>query len=359
MLKKLLITVFIGIFMLTIIFVTGCSKGVPSQTTDNKLENPKQTNELVIYSARKEQYVKPLVDKFQAKTGIKVKLLVGDESIVNKILVEKDKVYADIFFSTDVGALEYLRTKGALQPYDSTAAKQIPDQYKTPDNSWYPLGARARVLMYNKNLISEKELPQNFWDLTAPKWKGQFMITRGGNGSMVAHISALRAVWGDEKTKQWVQTITQNSGAIVKDHAEIRKAVGAGEYKIGVVNDNYFYQQLMEEKDNNVGIIYPDQGPEGMGVFVNVSGLGIVKGSPNLANAQAFIDFVLQPEQLALYSEVGAELPVRSAVTAPEFKGLLQLGEFKEMTVPFDKIGSNWSDVKKLIEESGMDMVNK
>lgn len=359
MYKRLFKPVLFSILMLTIILTIGCSKFVPGQTTDNKIEEPKTTNELVIYSARKEKYVKPLIEKFEAETGIKVKLLTGDESLVNKILVENENVHADIFFSTDVGALEYLRMKGALQPYDAPGAEQILNQYKTPDNSWYPLGARARVLMYNKELISAKEMPKNFGDLTDPKWKGQYMIPRGGNGSMVAHITALRAVWGDEKTKQWVQTLAENAGAIVKDHAEIRRAIGAGEYKIGVVNDNYFYQQLMEEKDNKVGIIYPDQGPDGIGVFVNVSGLGIVKGAPNMQAAQAFIDFVLKPEQLQLYSKVSSELPVSTAVTAPDFEGLLKLGEFKEMKVPFDKIGSTWYDVKKLIEEAGMDMSDK
>lgn len=356
MFKRLFKPVFWGVLVLTIFLTTGCDKSTPGQTNGNNVTEPKKTNEVVIYSARKEQYVKPLVDKFEKETGVKVKLLTGDESIVNKIMVEKENVQADIFFSNDAGALEYLRAKGALQPYNSPGAQDILAQYKSPDNFWYPLGARARVLMYNKELISEEEMPKSFWELTDPKWQGQFMIPRGGNASMVAHITALRAIWGDEKTKQWVQTIAQNSGAVVKDHAEIRKAVGAGEYKIGVVNDNYFYQQLREDQDNNVGIIYPDQGTDGIGVFVNVSGLGIVKGSPNLQNAQAFVDFVLQPEQIRLYSKISAELPVSSAVSAPEFKGLLKLGEFKAMQVPFDKIGSTWYEVKQLIEDAGLDM---
>lgn len=353
--KKIKFAIYAIMFCVVFLMV-GCNKSAPNQPAKETLQTDKKTNELVIYSVRKEKYVKPLVDKFEKDLGIKVKLLTGDETLVNKILAEKDRVHADIFFSTDVGALEYLRTKGALQAYPTPAAGQIFDKYKTPDNSWYALGARCRVLMYNKDLISEEEMPKTFWELTDPKWKGQFMIPRGGNGSMVAHITALRTFWGDDKTKKWVKTIAENSGAITKDHAEIRTAIGAGEYKFGIVNDNYFYQQLLEDKNNNVGIIYPDQGPDDIGVFVNVSGVGIVRGAPNRENAKVFIDFLLQPEQLKIYSEGDSELPVSSVIESPEFKGLLKLGEFKEMNVPFNKIGYTWYDVKKLIEEAGLDM---
>lgn len=341
------------ILLFTGVLFVGCTDNTAPAPDNQYL---KKTNELVIYSARKEKYVKPLVQKFEKETGIKVKLLAGDETLVSKVLLEKAKPYSDIFFSTDVGSLEYLRIKGALQEYAAPGAEQIFDKYNTTNNFWYALGARCRVLMYNKGLISEKDMPKTFWEVSDPKWKGQFMIPRGGNGSMIAHITALRTFWGDTKTKLWVKALANNAGAITKDHAEIRQAVGAGEYKFGIVNDNYYYQQLMEAKNNNVGIIYPDQGPNDMGVFVNVSGVGIIKDAPNMRNAKAFIDFMLRPDSLKLYSKVGSEIPVSSTVESPEFKGLLKLGEFKEMNVKFSEIGDAWYDVKKLMEEAGLDM---
>lgn len=43
-------------------------------------------------------------------------------------------------------------------------------------------------------------MPKTIAELADDKWKDQFAITRGGNGSMIAHVSVLRNEWGDEKT---------------------------------------------------------------------------------------------------------------------------------------------------------------
>lgn len=233
----------------------------------------------MIYSVRKEKYTKPMVEKFEQETEINVKVLSGKENLAMKILEEKNNVQADIFFSTDVGAMEYLKINGALEDNNFPEVMAVNDKFRAADGSRFALAGRSRILMYNKDLITEEEMPKNLWDLTDPKWKGQFVITRGDNSSMVSHIAALRTVWGDEKTKEWIEGIAQNAGIITKGHAEIGRTVGAGEFKFGLVNAYYYHQQLMADKDNNVGAIYPDQGHDGMGVFVNTSGIALVKGA--------------------------------------------------------------------------------
>ena len=140
--------------------------------------------------------------------------------------------------------MEFLRSKGALNSPGKNNGG-INENYKAADNSWIGLSARSRVLMYNKKLINSKEMPKNLWDLTLPKYKGQFMITRGGNGSMVAHVAALRTVWGDKKTKMWLQKVKENAGAITKGHTQIRKGVGSGEFKFGLVNNYYYHLQKL------------------------------------------------------------------------------------------------------------------
>ncbi|MBM7855653.1 iron(III) transport system substrate-binding protein [Desulfohalotomaculum tongense] len=332
---------FLVMSMLLLIAV-GCGEQLQGKT--------KEAGELVVYSARKEKFVKPLLDAFEAETGIKVKLLTGDEASVNKILEEMNNPQADIFFSNDTGAMEYLRLQGALAPNDSKALEVIDAKFRADDGSWVGLSARSRVLMYNKDLITEEEMPKRLEEIADPKWKGQFAITRGGNGSMVAHVAALRAVWGDEKTKKWLSDIAENAGAITKGHTDIRKAVGAGEFKFGLVNNYYYHQQLYEDKDNNVGVIYPDQ--DGMGVFVNAAGVALIKGGPNMDNAKKFIDFLLQPEQMKVFAYNSKEVPLHPDVEAiPEAK---KINEYKIMDMPLKEIGPVWNDAKQLIEESGL-----
>ncbi|KAF0196019.1 MAG: iron(III) transport system substrate-binding protein [Bacillota bacterium] len=334
--KKVILTFFaIAIFVAAL---SGCSA---------------KPGELVVYSARNESFVLPLTTAFEQQTGIKVRLLTGNEALVNKLGEEKNNVQADIFFSNDAGAMEFLRLQGLLQANKSPAVAAIDPLYRSDDGSWVGLSARTRVLIYNTDLISEENMPKSLWELTDPKWEGQFMITRGGNGSMVAHVAALRVAWGDERTTEWLTKVRANAGVIVSGHTDIRRAVGSGEYKFGLVNNYYYHLQLAEDKDNNVGAIYPDQGADGMGAFVNAAGVALIKGAPNSSNAKKFVDFLLQPEQQRMFAFNNKEVPLVPGVeTVSEAK---RIDEYKVMSVRLQDIGAVWADVKALIEAAGLD----
>ena len=60
----------------------------------------------------------------------------------------------------------------------------------------------------------------------------------------------------------------------------MRKAVGAGEFKIGLVNHYYYHLQVAEK--SKVAVIHPDQGKEELGLIVNATGAGVIKGAKNL-----------------------------------------------------------------------------
>lgn len=309
---------------------------------------------LVVYSSRKEDFVEPLLAKFTEDTGIEVEVLHAGDAAVNRLNEEAANVQADIFISNDAGSLEYLRLQDVLAPLDGVDLSVIDPAYRAEDGSWFGVSARTRVLIYNKDLITEAEMPKTVWELTDPKWKGQFAITRGGNGSMIAHVSALRAEWGDEKTEEWIQTIKDNAGAITDGHSDIRKAVGAGEFKFGLVNNYYFHQQLREPTDNNVGAIYPDQGEGEMGAFVNAAGVGIVAGGPNPGAAKKFVEWVLAPENQMAFVSTSLEVPLDPSLEVPE--GARSIDSYSVMDMPLRTLGEVWADSRALIEKAGLDL---
>lgn len=341
MLKKLALSLTIAVAALALL--TGCTpRSAPG------------VGELVVYSARNESFVLPLIRAFEEETGVRVRMLTGNETLVNKIIEEKSNVQADVFLSNDVGALEFLRLAGVLAANQSSELEVIDAAFRADDGSWVGLSARTRVLMYNKDLISEAEMPQTLWELADPKWAGQFMITRGGNGSMVAHVAALRAVWGDDKTVEWIKAVRQNAGAVVNGHGDIRRSIGAGEYAFGLVNNYYFHQQLSEATNNNVAAIYPDQTEGGLGAFVNAAGVALVKGGPNKDNAMAFIDFLLQPDQQMAFAYTSMEVPLNPAVESNPIAR--PISDYTTMAVRLQDIGAMWADAKALIERGGLDL---
>lgn len=341
------------ILIVTMSLVAACGTS-SDESKENGEKVSKNSDEIIVYSSRKEQFVQPLLDKFSADTGIKVKALHADDTVINKIKEEANRPQADILITNDVGALEHLRMEGLLQGIDPEGIEAIDVKYRAADNAWIGLSARTRILMYNRELISEEEMPKTMWELTDPKWKGQFAITRGGNPGLVAQVSALRSVWGDEKTSEWLEKIKENAGAIMKGHGEIRHAVGSGEYKFGLVNNYYFHQQLNEPSNNKVGAIYPDQAEDEMGVFVNAAGIGFVKGAKNEENAKKFIEWVLLPENEKEFSYASKEVPLDPNVqTTEEAK---RISDYKTMDMPLSELGKYWLDSKSLIEKAGLDL---
>lgn len=316
----------------------------------------RSVQELVVYSTRKESFVQPLLDQFTAETGIKVKALHGGDTMINQIKEERNRVQADILISNDIGALEHLRIEGMLQGLDQVEGiESIAPQFRAEDNSWIGLSARTRIFMYNPALISEEEMPKTMWDLTDEKYKGKFAITNGGNASMVAQISALRSVWGDEKTKEWLEKISTNAGAVMKGHGEMRQAIGAGEYAFGLVNNYYYHLQLREPTNNQVAAIYPDQGEGEMGAFVNGAGVAVIKDGPHSDAALQFVGWLLKPENQKAFSYHSLEVPLNAAIeAAPEAK---HISEYRVMEMHLSELGPMWEETRQLIEEVGFDLL--
>ena len=334
--------------------LAGCAANADVAPADADLAPSVDPGELIVYSARNERFVDALLEKFQADTGISVRALHAGGSAVNRIIEESRNPQADVFISNDVGALEYLRIEGLLEGSEPEDIQTIDARYRADDNSWFALSARTRVLMYNRDLISSDELPQTIWELTDPRWAGQFAITRGGNGSMIAHISALRNEWGDDKTAEWIAAVKENAGAIMEGHGDIRRAVGAGEFAFGLVNNYYYHQQLLEPTDNNVGVLYPDQGEGEMGAVVNAAGVALVKGAPNAENAQRFLAWILLPENQREFSYASMEVPINPAIES--VGEAANIADYNVHAMPLSSLGEVFEDTKEFIERSGLDL---
>ncbi|MCK0472414.1 extracellular solute-binding protein [Halalkalibacter sp. APA_J-10(15)] len=314
------------------------------------------SGELVVYSSRNENFVQALLDKFADETGVTVNALHGADPL--QIEEEQGNVQADIFISNDLGALEYLNGQGLLVGFDPEGVETIDEQFRADDNAWIALSARARGFIYNKDLISEDEMPTSMEDLFDPEWanvENGYAITRGGNGGMIGNVSALRYEWGDERTAEWITAIKDNAAGIFEGHGDIRRAVGAGEHAFGLVNNYYYHQQLEEPSDNNVGFIYADQEDGQMGAIANAAGVGLVNEAPNAENAQAFIEWVLNPEnQLAFVGE-SLEVPINPDLDPP-YEAALPFNELHVQDMPLKELGNYFEDTRALIEESGLDL---
>ncbi|AXF55734.1 extracellular solute-binding protein [Salicibibacter kimchii] len=341
-------------FLSVAIVGAGCSQEEEAGSGEEAQVEDGESGELVVYSARNETFVDEYLEKYEEDTGIEVHALHADDTAVNRIQEEANNVQADIFISNDVGAMEHLRLDGLLDGYEADNLESIDEDYRAEDDSWVALSARTRVLMYNEDLVNEENVPDSIEELASPEYADQFAITRGANGSMIGHVSALRQEWGDEQTVEWLRDVSDNAGIITDGHGEIRQAVGTGEVEFGLVNNYYYHQQLQEPENNNVSVVYPDQGEDEMGAVLNAAGVGLVADGPNRENAETFMDWALEEENQQMFSNESLEVPINPDVEAVEDAAAID--EYETHDMPLHELGEVWDDTLEVIEASGMDL---
>lgn len=290
----------------------------PVTETATEASAAEVSGDLVIYSGRTEPLLQPVIDAFKANyPNVNVLLKAGSNSeLANALLEEQANPQADVFITTELFTIQSLAQEGILQSYVPAGADQFPAEFLGPDHLWTGLTRRARVIMYNTDLVSQEELPTSIFDLTDPKWQGQIAAAGSTNGSMQAQIAAMRQLIGEQETEAWLNGLMANEVTFFGGHTDVRKAVGAGEFKLGLVN--HYYYHLQKAEGSNVGIIYPDQGDGQIGLITNATSAAVVAGAPHVSAAQAFLDFLVSPEGQKLFAELNYEYPLLEGAALKE-----------------------------------------
>lgn len=338
------------IFFITILMMAVSACGAVPAATEAPVAEPADiSGDLVIYSGRTEPLLQPVIDAFKVKyPNVNVLLKAGSNSeLANALLEEKANPQADVFITTELFTIQSLAQEGIFQSYKPVGADQLPAEFLGNDNLWTGLTRRARVIIYNAELVSQDELPVSIFDLTDPKWKGQIAAAGSTNGSMQAQIAAMRQLVGEAETEAWLNGLLANEVTFFGGHTDVRKAVGAGEFKLGLVN--HYYYHLQKAEGSNVGIIFPDQAEGQIGLITNATAAAVVNGAPHPTAAQAFLDFLVSAEGQKMFAEQNYEYPLLGSVT--QHSDVLSLDEFRLADVDVVAASQDFNATFDLIEK--------
>lgn len=307
---------------------------------------------LVVYSGRNENLVKPILERFARETGIDIRVRYGDTAeLAATLLEEGEGTRADVFFSQDAGALAALGSRGRLASIDRALLGAVAERYRDPAGSWVGVTGRARVIAYNTRAVPEADLPGSVLELTDPKWKDR-VGAPPTNASFVAFVSALVEQFGRDATKTFLEGLKGNGLKTYDNNVVTLEAVGDGEIDLGLVNHYYLYNEFKQRPGSTVANFYPGQQPGGEGTFVNVSGLGILRGTDRAADAGKLVEFLLGAEAQRYFREETAEYPLRKGVEPlPELPALDTL---KVIDVPLSDLGKDLESSLDLLQEVGL-----
>jgi len=218
--------------------------------------------QVVVYTSVDEVFARPIAESFSKETGIEVKLVPDTEEtkstgLLNRLIAEKDRPQADVFWSGDPMRAAVLKMKGVSAPYRSVQSEGLPQRFSDPEGHWTGFSARARILIYNRNLVPVGQEPSSVMDLVDPRFEGKACIANPLFGTTSMHAAALFAVLGDEKAKAFFEGFRRNGGKMLSSNGEVRRRVADGELAVGITDTDDAHVALLEKKP--VGIVYPDQ----------------------------------------------------------------------------------------------------
>ena len=267
---------------------------------------------LTVYSGRGESLVGELFEQIPEDAPFEVEVQYGKTSeMVTRLLTEGAQSPADIIFAQDSGHLGVLAERGVLATLPREITDQIDARFQDAQGRWVGTSGRLRVLVYDSAKLNPAQLPQSLEELAHPKWKGK-LGWAPTNGSLHAHVSALRHAWGDAKTRDWLRAVQANQPTRYPKNSPQVAAANDGAIELGWVN-HYYLHRLNKEGRKAQNWSFPTPGDPGN--ILMVSGVGIRQGSNKVETAQAFVAWLVSEPVQAYFAQQGFEYPARPGVS--------------------------------------------
>ena len=303
---------------------------------------------LTIYSGRSESLVDAIIQQFSQASGIEVNVkYAGTSQLAATLLEEGDRSPADVFFAQDPGGLGAVESMFTTLP--AGILSQVPDWARSPQGKWVGLSGRARTIVYNPERLSEEELPDDIFDFVDPKWKGRIGWAPT-NASFQTMVTAMRAIWGEEKTRQWLEGMLANEPRVYPKNTPQVAAAAAGEIDVGLVNHYYLFRFLAEEGENFAARNYhPRSG--GPGATVMVAGAGILESSENKATAERFLEFLLSKVGQQYFAGQTFEYPLVEGVKTQQL--LVPLADINHPSIPLRDL-ADLEGTQQLLRDTGV-----
>jgi iron(III) transport system substrate-binding protein len=312
---------------------------------------PAKADDVVVYSARNEQLIKPLFDTYTAQTGTRIRFVTDKEgALLARLKAEGANTPADLLITVDAGNLWLAAREGVLGAVDSEALKaNVPAHLRDPDNRWFGLSIRARTIVYNSTRVKPSEL-STYEDLGSAKWKGRLCLRTSQKVYNQSLVAMMMARLGEAKTEAVVRSWVANLATdVFPDDTKVMEAIAAGQCDVGIVN-TYYYGRLMKKKPElKLALFWPNQADRG--VHVNVSGAGVTAHAKHRAAAVKFLVWLSSEQAQNLFADENLEYPVNPKIK-PDPR-VAAWGSFKQDTINVSEAGRLQAQAVKLMDRAG------
>jgi iron(III) transport system substrate-binding protein len=264
---------------------------------DQKLvDAAKKEGTVTLYSSLSSGESTPLVDAFEKKYGIKVNFWrANSDQVAQRMLTEgQAHRYVVDVLETNGSEVEMAARARLLSEFYSPYLADLPPDAIGPNRLWVSDRSNFIVVAYNTNKIKRADLPTTYEGFLDPKWKGQISI----EASDIEWLATIVKTWGNDKGMKFFQALSATKPEMRAGHILLAQMVGAGEVPVALTVYNGEVESL---KRKGTPIDWAPVQP----VVGRAQGLAVAKNAPHPYAALLFADFILSPENQAMYAKLG------------------------------------------------------
>jgi len=280
-------------------------------------EAAKKEGRLLLYSTYDSSAMKPIVDRFQAESGLPVDVVrLTSQPMFERVTAEfsAHKLAADYVDTTDITLTNQLSAKGVFRGFEVPGFGAIEPVLHASDGMWYSVIRSVMVIGVNTAVIKPSDVPSTWADLLDPKWKGKVglaSIDAGGTSYSLYFFLRQRFALG-----YW-QKLAAQQARIVPTASPVVTDLARGETSVAV--DPLSLMVAGAATGAPIKIITP---AEGVPSF-SISG-GITSTAPHPHAAEVWMDWLTSKHGAAVIGSTGAygilrgeATPTVSGVTLP------------------------------------------
>ncbi|MFT3683514.1 MAG: extracellular solute-binding protein [Phycisphaerales bacterium] len=331
--------------LVALVLLPGCSK--------------KDQKHIVLYTSVDAGVIKPVIDAYTKRTGVRVDLVTDTEAtkttgLVNRLITEKTNPRTDVWWSGETVGTVQLSNAGVLAPYSSTAAESAARAsgsftgwpLRSSKNDWYAAAPRPRVIVYSARAYPNADAAPRSFNALIESGK-TVAIANPAFGTTRGHLAALYLALGREV---FTDTMSKIRWRIYDGNAAVVRAVANGECELGFTDYDDYRAGLANSwplgcSFSSLSVDYSPQ------AFATPGTIAMVAGAPHADLARQFIDEMLTPAvEQTLAAGEWSSWPILKSVAAPDdrFKGLTLAPVDWEKTADFlDQAANAWAESQK------------
>jgi iron(III) transport system substrate-binding protein len=184
-----------------------------------------------------------------------------------------------------------------------------------------------------------------------PRWKGTLCLRSGTSEYNVSFVADRLAKDGRAATERMLRRWMANDPKIFGSDTDVLEKIRDGDCDVGLTNSYYLGRELADDPKFPVAPVWADQ--DGRGTQVNLSGLGVVRGSDHTEEARELIDSLREPSQQEIFAKSNHEYPAVAGVKPDPV--MARFGTFKRDMIDVAGAGPRLAEALELMDEVGWD----